>query len=114
MSGGPCDCDDEATLAYFAGVITVAVILPAAFVMAVRHVEPVRKAFRLFVMEQVDLAIGVQRSRMSPVVRGLVDGSLLTIAAATDRRSIAQVVNEMASQPAADAVLSELGAPTGP
>jgi len=113
MSAG-CDCDDEATLAYLAGVITVAVILPAAFVLAVRHIEPVRKAFRSFVVERVDIVVGTQRLRLQPVVRGLVDGSLLTIAAATERRSIEQVVNEMASQPAADAVLDELGAPTGP
>jgi len=113
MSAG-CDCDDEATLAYLAGVITVAVILPAAFVLAVRHIEPVRKAFRSFVVERVDIAVGTQRLRLQPVVRGLVDGSLLTVAAATERRSIEQVVNEMASQPAADAVLDELGAPTGP
>lgn len=108
------DPDDKAVIAYIAGVLTVAVVLPGAFVLAVRHIEPFRRMVRQDIASRVDQAIAIQKTNLSPIVRGTVDGALLTIAAATGRGSAAAVVNELASQPAADAVLAELGAPTGP
>lgn len=108
------DPDDKAVLAYLAGVVTVAVVLPGLFVLAVRHVPPIRRAFRRSVVEKVDAIVVRQKDRQSAIVRGTIDGALLTVAAATDRPSPGAVINELVSQPAADAVLSELGAPTGP
>lgn len=107
--------DEEAlkvSLAYLAGVLTVAVVLPVCFVVAVRYVPPIRRAVRHGLASQVDTQVRNLSAGGDPVLRTIISGAAAILPSITGEGWDAFVHNHL-SNLAADAALHALGAPTG-
>ena len=100
-------------LAYLAGALTVAVVLPVCFVAAVRYVPPVRRAFRHGVAGMVDTQVrNLSAANGDPMLRLLI-GSASAILPGVTGEGFDTFVHNHVSNLAADAALRALGAPTG-
>lgn len=101
--------DDAIVLAYLAGVLTVAVGVPVAFVASIRYVPPVRRAFRAWIEDTTDREVsGLMVANLPHEIVGLADATLRV----SQRVTLAQFVHREVSVRAASAVLEFLGAPT--
>lgn len=104
--------DDKVLLAYVAGVLTVAVVIPAALLIAVQHIPAVQRALRRQIIMRVDSSVANARSRLT-LELAAVDAGAEFATQATLHQSLAELVHTRVAPLVADAVFENLGAPPG-
>lgn len=102
--------DDKILLAYVAGIVTAAVVVPSILVLMVRYLPPVQRAVRQKVEREVDGAVArIRRNATGEVA--LINAAVTGVLPVTTGRTVEQIVHEQVSVRAADAVLDAFGAP---
>lgn len=108
-ASGGLTCDDRVVLAFLGGVLFTALIVPNLVLAAIRYIPPVRTATHRFIVETVDTQVASARAGLPPELRAATALAEIGVQQAT-RQTLAEVVHERLSVPAADAALAALGA----
>lgn len=99
--------DDKLILAYVAGVLTVAVVLPGMFVLGVKYVPPFREAVRAEVVRTVDESVAGALGSLPPDVAAAV-GVTDAFLRVQQRITLPEFVHRSAAVPAGDYVVGRI------